>query len=210
MSDSRTNDEELIKQLVDGEQSALAKLFELNRYRLQRMIAVRMDQRLKGRVDEADILQEAFMILSKKIDSYDTNMSPYVWMCLTVLDQLIAEHRKHIRAGKRDARREVSISQKVGDESSTELAATLEANDTSIRGKVATLEVTKHIRDTLSQMDEKDRDIIIMRIFENMSNTEVAEILDLTPNGASSRFSRALERLQREVFSDRSPDESRF
>ncbi len=210
MSDSRTNDEELIKQLVDGEQSALAKLFELNRYRLQRMIAVRMDQRLKGRVDEADILQEAFMILSKKIDSYDTNMSPYVWMRLTVLDQLIAEHRKHIRAGKRDARREVSISQKVGDESSTELAATLEANDTSIRGKVATLEVTKHIRDTLSQMDEKDRDIIIMRIFENMSNTEVAEILDLTPNGASSRFSRALERLQREVFSDRSPDESRF
>ena len=126
MSDSRTNDEELIKQLVDGEQSALAKLFELNRYRLQRMIAVRMDQRLKGRVDEADILQEAFMILSKKIDSYDTNMSPYVWMRLTVLDQLIAEHRKHIRAGKRDARREVSISQKVGDESSTELAATLE------------------------------------------------------------------------------------
>ena len=131
-------------------------------------------------------------------------------MRMTVLDQLIAEHRKHIRAGKRDARREVSISQKVGDESSTELAATLEANDTSIRGKVATLEVTKHIRDTLSQMDEKDRDIIIMRIFENMSNTEVAEILDLTPNGASSRFSRALERLQREVFSDRSPDESRF
>ena len=76
MSDSRTNDEELIKQLVDGEQSALAKLFELNRYRLQRMIAVRMDQRLKGRVDEADILQEEFMILSKEIDSYDTNVSP--------------------------------------------------------------------------------------------------------------------------------------
>ena len=131
-------------------------------------------------------------------------MSSYIWMRLTVLEQLIAMHRKHIKADKRNVRREVSISQKVQDESSTDLAATLMASDTSIGGKVSSAEMTEHIKKTLESMDEKDREIIIMRIFENMTNAEVAEILKLTPNGASSRFSRALERLQRDVVSDRS------
>ena len=50
-------------------------------------------------------------------------------------------------------------------------------------------------------MDEIDREIIMMRGFEELSNAEAAEALGLTPNGASNRFVRAMIRLQKELES---------
>ncbi|MDG2011971.1 MAG: hypothetical protein P8J33_00605 [Pirellulaceae bacterium] len=99
-----TDADELVERLKDQDHSALAELFEINRDRLSRMVSIRMDRRLKGRIDATDVLQEAYLILSKKIGNFADypDMSPYVWMRLTVSDRLIALHRKHIHAGHRD------------------------------------------------------------------------------------------------------------
>ena len=98
-------------------------------------------------------------------------------------------------------RREVSLSQKANpDESSAEIAATLADSFSSVGGKAARAEVTRMIKATLDGMEENDREIILMRIFEGMTNAEAAQALELTPNGASSRFSRAMDRLQKDVM----------
>lgn len=202
--------DELVKRLKDQDHTALAELFEINRDRLSRMVSIRMDRRLKGRIDATDVLQEAYMILSQKIGNFADypDMSPYVWMRLTVNDRLIALHRKHIQAGKRDARKEISMSQKANpDESSAEIVDTLADTVSSVGGKVARAEVTKMIKATLECMEAKDREIILMRIFEGMSNAEAAQALDLTANGASSRFSRAMDRLQKDVLKTGSGEE---
>ena len=202
--------DELVKRLKDQDHTALAELFEINRDRLSRMVSIRMDRRLKGRIDATDVLQEAYMILSQKIGNFADypDMSPYVWMRLTVSDRLIALHRKHIQAGKRDARKEISMSQKANpDESSAEIVDTLADTVSSVGGKVARAEVTKMIKATLECMEAKDREIILMRIFEGMSNAEAAQALNLTANGASSRFSRAMDRLQKDVLKTESGEE---
>ncbi|MCP4078956.1 MAG: sigma-70 family RNA polymerase sigma factor [Planctomycetaceae bacterium] len=202
--------DELVKRLKNQDHTALAELFEINRDRLSRMVSIRMDRRLKGRIDATDVLQEAYMILSQKIGNFADypDMSPYVWMRLTVNDRLIALHRKHIQAGKRDARKEISMSQKANpDESSAEIVDTLADTVSSVGGKVARAEVTKMIKATLECMEAKDREIILMRIFEGMSNAEAAQALDLTANGASSRFSRAMDRLQKDVLKTESGEE---
>ena len=199
----------LVQRLRHGDQAAMAELFEMNRERLLRMIAIRMDSRLKGRIDEADVLQEAFLTLSGKITSFAQypDMSPYVWMRLTVQDRLIALHRRHIQAGKRDARREVSLSHKANsDDSSMDIADNLADSFSSVGGKVARQEITRMVQETLAKMDERDREIILMRIFERMSNAEAAQALGLSANGASSRFSRAMDRLQRQVMGSRLDD----
>ncbi len=194
---------ELLERMRQGDQTALAELFEMNRDRLLRMIAIRIDPRLQGRVDEVDVLQEAFLSLSQSIHRFAQypDMSAYVWMRLAVQDRLIALHRRHIQAGKRDARREVSLSQKANSEdSSLEIADQLEDSFSSVGGKVARQEVARIVQATLQKMDDKDREIILMRIFERMSNAEAAQALGLSNNGASSRFSRAMDRLQQEVL----------
>lgn len=203
ISESDPEVEALVEKTRLGDQTALAELFEVYRKRLTRMVVMRIDKRLKGRVDEHDVLQEAFLDLSNRISSFANypDMSAYVWMRLAVKDRLIALHRKHIQAEKRDARREVSIFQKANpDGSSAEIAGTLAESFSSIGGKVVRAEATEMLQATLSSMDATDREIILMRTFEGMSNLEAAQALGLTPNGASSRFTRAMSRLQKDFM----------
>ena len=52
---------------------------------------------------------------------------------------------------------------------------------------------------TLESMEEIDREIILVRAFEELSNVEAAEVLGISQNGASNRFVRAMTRLKREL-----------
>ena len=204
--DSTYSEEEQERLLRTGDHAALAVLFEKYKKRLSRLISWRLDRRLQARIDVGDVLQDVYVTLTNRIDTFgkQPNISSYLWMRLTAIDRVIALHRQHIMARKRDARREISISQKVklGD-SSGELQANLALSGSSIGGKVAKAEIAATIQDSLRSLSGKDREIIMMRIFEGMSNIEVAEALNLSANGASSRFARAMQRLQKQVVREK-------
>src|SRR4051812_11937182 len=51
--------DELLRRAGAGDRHALAGLFDRYRDRLRRMVRLRMDRRLQGRVDPSDVLQEA-------------------------------------------------------------------------------------------------------------------------------------------------------
>ena len=57
-ADTRTN-EELLDAARNGDEGALGVLVERHRDRLERMVRLRMDRRLQGRVDPADVVQGA-------------------------------------------------------------------------------------------------------------------------------------------------------
>ena len=78
------------------------------------------------------------------------------------------------------------------------MADDLEASQTSVGGKILKIEANEILHTILNAMEEVDREIILMRTFEGMTNAEAAQALELSPNGASSRYSRAMERLTRE------------
>ena len=59
--------DELIRRAVGGEERALALLFDHYRGRLRRMVRLRLDRRLQGRVDPSDVLQDAYLDLSRKL-----------------------------------------------------------------------------------------------------------------------------------------------
>ena len=189
---------EFTKRVRAGDQDALAILFEIYKPRLQNAIGLRLDHRLRGRIDEQDVLQEVYLDLASRLEHFAGQMelSVLVWMRLAVKDRLISLHRMHIQAIKRDARREVSIHQQATDSSSADIAATLAESMTSVGGKVAKTEVVELILKTLESLDDSDRECIIMRNIEGLTNQEVSEELGLSVNGASSRYTRALAKLK--------------
>ena len=58
-----------------GDQRELTELFEQHRERLTQMVRLRMDRRLQGRVDAADVLQEAYLECAKRFADYRENPS---------------------------------------------------------------------------------------------------------------------------------------
>ncbi len=201
MNESVDTIEDLIAKATDGCEESLAALFGRYRSQLRRMVSFRMDHNLKGRIDPSDVLQDAFLDLQQRLPQFDQKgMSFFVWLRLVTRERLLRSHREHLGARMRDARREVSMNNSVrGPVSSVCLAAHLLGKYSSVAGKAIKAEQSVQLKAVLDRMDDADREIIGLRIFEGLTNGEAAEVLELTKQTVSKRFIRAITRLKDEM-----------
>jgi RNA polymerase sigma-70 factor (ECF subfamily) len=188
----------LMKRVEEGDGEALVALFACYRDRLKQMVRLRMDGRLRGRIDPSDVLQEAFIDVSRRGAEYLANpaMKPFLWFRWITGEKLLVLHRKHLGARMRTAGREVSIHGGFPQATSASLAAMLLGHLTSPTRAAFRAEMQLKIQDALNAMDAIDREIITLRHFEELSNSETAQVLDLSKTAASNRYIRALKRLK--------------
>jgi RNA polymerase sigma-70 factor (ECF subfamily) len=201
------NSDDLIHLAAAGDPGALAALWERHRARLHRMIRLRLDRRLQGRVDPSDVLQEAYLDLADRLPDYvrDRPLPPFLWLRLVTGQRLMQVHRRHLGAAMRDAGREVSLhAGALPQASSTSLAAQLLGHLTTASKAAVRAERQLMLQQTLNGMDPVDREIIALRHFEELTNGEAAEVLGLSKAAASKRYVRALSRLQ--ALLERMPD----
>ncbi|MCO8122862.1 sigma-70 family RNA polymerase sigma factor [Stieleria sp. TO1_6] len=190
-------DDELIGRLGAGDEHAFVELFSRHRQRLKRMLEFRMDGRLRGREDPSDILQEVYIDAHHRMGHYlkRPQLSFYVWLRQLTIQRLIDVHRRHLKADKRDINQEVSINRTNPAATSASLAMQLAAHLASPSQMAMHAELVTLIHQALEEMDEMDREVLVLRHFEEMKNSEVAEVLGLKPAAASNRYVRALSRL---------------
>lgn len=190
---------QLIERAVEGDSRAWEQLLKENRARLRRMVALRLDRRLQGRVDPSDILQESFIDAARRLPEYAKNPSMpfFIWLRRLTGQRLMEQHRRHLGAQARDATREVSLYQGAFPEATTaDLAANLLGELTSPSQAVIRIEQRKRLQDALDSLEPIDREILVLRHFEQLSNGEVSEVLSLDKSAASKRYVRAMERLK--------------
>jgi len=200
-ADTRTN-EELLAAAKGGDESALAVLFERHRDRLERMVRLRMDSRLQGRVDPADILQDAYLAVHGKFPHYsaDPRMPFFLWLRLEVGQKLVDVHRFHLGTKMRDAGQEVSLHRgALPQVTSLSLAEHLLGKLTSASQTAMRVELKLRVQEALNSMDPHDREMLILRHFEELSNAAAAQVLGIKPSAAINRYVRALKRLK-DVF----------
>ena len=180
-----------------GGEDALARLFGQYRDRLEQMVRFRLDQRLRGRVDPADVLQEAYIEVARRFERYATDpaVSFYVWIRQITWQTLLTTHRRHL-GQKRNAGQEVLLDRCHGEPSSADLAQHLAAGLTSPSQAAIRDENLSLLRKAIDTMDPVDREILFLRHFEQLTNAKVAEVLQLSPTAASNRYVRALKRLR--------------
>jgi len=199
MSDEFENASRLVAQLRGGEDKALAELFSHYRDRLKRIVRFRLDYRLAGRISESDVIQESYLSASKRADHYrgKPEMPFFVWLRLIVNQQLVNLHRQHLQAEMRDARREISIDQPaVSPHTSLAMAAHLVGQATSPSRAFSRVECIATLEEALNQMEPIDREVIALRHFEELTNNEVAAVLDIDVQAASKRYVRAIKRMK--------------
>jgi RNA polymerase sigma-70 factor, ECF subfamily len=196
-----TDDMSLLLPLaLAGDESALAALFDAYRERLRRMIRLRLDRRLSGRVDSSDVLQEAYLDVRKRISEYarDPAAMPFhLWLRLIAGQKLTDVHRSHLGSQMRDAGQEVSLHRgPFPQASSISLAAQLLGKFTSASKAAIRAEHKLIVQEALNGMDPIDREVLTLRHFEHLSNDETALVLGLSKSAASNRYIRALKRLK--------------
>jgi RNA polymerase sigma-70 factor (ECF subfamily) len=193
---------DLLNAVRSGDEGALAVPVERHRDRLERMVALRMDRRPHGRVDPADVVQEAHLAVRGKFPqcSADPRLPYFLWLRLDVGQKLVDVDRKHLGTRIRDSGQEVSLHHgALPQVTSLSLAEHLLGKLSTPSHAAMRAELKVRVHEALKSMDPNDREVLILRHFEDLSNAEAAQVLRIKPTAAVNRYLRALKRL-RDVF----------
>jgi RNA polymerase sigma-70 factor (ECF subfamily) len=203
MTNDSSDSPELVQRAAGGDPQALEELFARYRDRLKRMVRLRLSRRLQGRVDDSDVLQEAFLDISHKLADYarQPQLPPFLWLRHITGLKLAEVHRRHLGTQMRDADREVSLHRGgLPEADSVSLAAQLLGKLTTPSQAAVKAEQRLYVQEALNSMDPIDREVLALKHFEQLSTSEIAEVLGLSKAGAGSRYLRAIKRL-REMLS---------
>ena len=200
--ENSTDINELVQRAAGGDQDAVSELLCRYRDRLRKMVQLRLDRRLFGRVDASDIVQEATLEAARRLSEYAAAppMEFFLWLRQLTGQKMIDAHRHHLGTQKRDADQEVSLYRRAMPEAtSTALAAQLLGHLTTPTQAAQRAELQLKVQEALNNLDPIDREVLVLRHFEHLSNNETAQMLGIKKSAASKRFIVALKRLKDEL-----------
>ncbi len=177
----------------------LARAFEEHRERLLRLAERNLNPVLRRRVSAEDVVQEAAVDACRWGGEFleNDNLPVYFRLRAVLLQTITHLERRHLRSAKRDAYRE---SEPPPGENGDEEAppAWDEVPDTATSPLSAAARADRHeiLRRALHELAEADRQIVLLRNFDDLSNAECADVLGIDPKAASIRYVRALQRLK--------------
>ncbi len=189
--DDSTQTDRLLHAFSEGDQSALSKLIQLHVPYLRTIIKLRMSDELRARLDVSDVVQETQLVVTRRISEFVAKRpaTSRVWLRSRAIEQLTDEYRRHILAQKRTVRREHEFN----DVSSLVIARALVADTPS--KMLQRRELAEQIQDLVKSLEAIDREILMLRHGEGLTNAESAEALEILPATARRRYGRALRRL---------------
>ena len=201
--------QELLAGAGQGQAAAVNELLDRHREALRNMVQARLDQKLARRVDASDVVQDVLLEASQRLADYirDPKLPFGLWLRQMAHDRIIDLHRRHRVARRRSLDREQQLPAARGDKSSLELMAQL--RDPELTPAAATLRKELHERfvEAIDRLEDEDREILVMRHFEQLTNSQAADLLGLSQPAAGMRHLRALRRL-REVLGATAEDAS--
>jgi RNA polymerase sigma-70 factor (ECF subfamily) len=199
MDNNSAESVDLIERARSGDREALNALLARHRERLCRMVEMRLDTHLQARLDASDVVQEAYVDVTARLEEYlrDPKLPLFLWLRLVVGERLIRLHRHHLGTQMRDASREVSLYRgALPAASSAALAAQLLGRHTSPTQAVVRAERILRVQEALNALDPLDREVLSLRHFEELTAAEAAQVLGIEESTAAKRYFRALKRLK--------------
>jgi RNA polymerase sigma-70 factor (ECF subfamily) len=197
--------ERLLEQIQSGDRQAFDHLLASYRPYLRRLIQLRLDSRLGARLDVSDVIQETHLEALRRLDSYlERRPLPFtLWLRQTACERLLMLQRFHLKAQRRSVNREVALP----DQSSVQLGQQILAGHSTPSQQVSREELAQRVSAAMSRLAETDREVLIMRHLEGLTNGEVAQALNIESVAASQRYGRALLRLRKLLVPGESPEE---
>ncbi len=197
MSREESAESHLVRPEADAED--WGDLLREHEVRLRRLVSFRLDGRMRGRVDAADVVQEVFLEACKHRGNFvaQSELSLFLWLRGIAANKLLELHRRHLSTRLRDAKREISLFQREwADDTSAALAAQLVGQGTRASEAAVRDEVKAQLQEALNQMNPLDREVLALKHFEQLTSREAGQVLGIEERAAAKRYLRALERLK--------------
>jgi RNA polymerase sigma-70 factor, ECF subfamily len=190
-----TETRELLDRAVSGDRHVFDQLFARHRRYLRQMVELRLDPKLRARLDPSDIVQEAHLEAVRRLNDFlqERPMPFRLWLRQIAYDRTLKARRHHLGTARRAVTREMPLPER----SSLMLVDQLFARGSTPSQSIDRHELAQRLRGAIARLPEADREVILMRHFEGLSNHEAGCLLGIDPGAVSKRHGRALLRLHR-------------
>lgn len=189
----------LLERVRQGDSDAVNGLLDRHRAAIRRLIDQRMDKLVQRRVDASDIVQDVLVEANRRLGDYLQNPTmPFrLWLRHMARDRLIDAHRRHRVASTRSVDREVPlVTADDGDRSGVDMAGQIADRELTPAAAATWHELERRFAAAVEELDEQDRQIVLLRHFEHLSTAEAADVLGLSKPAAGMRYLRAMRRLR--------------
>lgn len=191
--------ETLLANARTGDDDAINRLLEKHRGPVRRLVEMRLDRKVQQRVDVSDVVQDVMIEANGRLQKYldDPVMAFHLWLRQIAWDRIIDTYRRHRVSAKRNMDREQPMAVPAGaDHSTMELAVQLCDPGLTPAAAATQREIAGKVEKVIEQLGEQDREIVLMRHYEHLSNLEISQVLGLSAPAASMRYLRAIRRLR--------------
>lgn len=198
--------QELLARIGAGEAEAFNRLFVRYQPWLRRLVELRLDGRMRARLDPSDVVQETQLEAFRRLGGFvkEPPMPFRLWLRKTLEERLRMAERRHLETRGRTVRRELTL-----PETSSNDGRQLAGADPTPSQQFAQDELGAQVREAIAGLEELDREILLMRSYEGLSYGEIGYILEIDEAAARKRHGRALLRLHGRL-TDRGFTESQF
>lgn len=144
------------------------------------------------------MVQEALIEAHRRLPEFlrDRPMPFYAWLRQLAWQKLVGEYRRHLRSKGRSVLREEDMAAAARKHSSFRLSQALAGTAPSPSAAFDRREDRDRVVEALGQLSEDDREILLLRLVEQLSTKETAAVLDIAEGTVGSRQFRALKRLK--------------
>jgi len=185
----------LLEKAGAGDRRAFDRLLARHRPDLRQFVELRIDPRMRARLDPSDVVQETQLEVVRRLPDFLARqpMPFHVWLRKTAYERLLMARRQHVGASQRAVGREVPLP----DRSSLLLAQRILPRGSTPSQRLGRRELAQRVHEALAHLPEADREILVMRSLEERSYEEIGCILEIDPAAARKRHGRALIRLHK-------------
>lgn len=190
----------LLGQARSGDTDSLGTLLQWYANYLTILATTQLDRRLRRRMNPSDLVQETMLAAHRDFGDFRGKSQPELlgWLRKILINTLHRAFATHVKAGKRDVRREVSIDQVSSqmEESACNLASILPGRTASPSEPLRARERAVDLANQLNKLPPQYRDVIVYRVIQGLSFDEIAERMDRTCGAVRMLWLRALDQFK--------------
>lgn len=182
------SDQELVQGFVEGDETCFATLLKRHKSRIYATIYLIVKER---KVAE-DLFQDVmFKIINMLRDHKYNEEGKFIQWAIRIARNLAIDHFRKLQRNPL-----------VHESSDYDIFARNQRSTDSVEQKIIRDETHRYLRDLIQQLPDKQKEVLIMRQYSELSFKEIAELTDVSINTALGRMRYAIINLRKMMDED--------
>lgn len=183
----------LVALAKEGDQSAVEQLCRVYGERVRRIIRLRIDRKLRSKIDSVDVVQDALILAMGGLKDFTyKNEGDFLLWLSRIAENKLRDILDKFHTEKRDIRKEIPFKkeEKSAEDSSFRFAEPLETTTPSVL--LFRKEQLDRLERAIDNLKPDYKEVIFLSRIEKLSNAEIAEKLSKSKGAVAMLLSRAL------------------